>query len=236
MLDLHSHILFGIDDGAATLEDSIALLELMKNDGIKSVIATPHFYPQDTDIDDFLLTAHNNYSILKKAAEERGLPKVYLGCELLYFSGLGQSNSLNKLCLNNSDYLLLELTDNVINDKLFSDLNTLIKQTGIIPIIAHIERYCKAKNYKKLLHFVAENSIPVQVNATAFLTVYFKRAIKKLIKLKIPIILGTDAHSITTRPPKINDALTVIEKRYGAEFKKRIIRNSAIISKKITGK
>lgn len=235
MFDIHSHILFGVDDGPKTIKESISLIEKMQNEGITKILATPHFYPQDTDLSDFLKLVNNNFKVLKTITQKNNLPEIYLGCELLYFSGIGQSTSLQHLCLNGSNYLLLELTDNCINDRLFTDIKALIKQSGIVPIIAHIERYCKAKNFKKLLQFVSQNNIPIQVNAASFSMFYFRRSIKKIIKNNIPIILGTDSHSVDMRPPKLQEALQIIEKKYGIEFKEQIINNNKIIMKKIVG-
>lgn len=235
LLDIHSHILFGVDDGAKTVDESISLLELMKKEGIEKVIATPHFYPQDTNIDEYLNTVNKNFKTLKTIAQRKKLPDIYLGCELLYFAGMGQSTSLSRLSLNNSNYLLLELTDNCINEKLFSDITTLMNQSGIIPIIAHIERYSKSKNFKKLLSFASENKIPVQVNATSFLMRIFKSAIKKIIKTNLTIILGSDSHSIDVRPPRYQEALSYIEKKYGSEFKTKLINNSKQYQNKILG-
>ncbi len=236
MFDIHSHILPGVDDGAKDMEESIKLLEMMKNDGITCVLATPHFYPQDTNIEDFLSEVSSAYKSLISEKENKDLPNVYLGCEMLYFDGLGNSTSLGQLCLNGSNFLLLELTDYCINDRLLNNLTTLIKQTGIMPIIAHIERYCKAKNYKKLLTFVLDNRIPVQLNASSFFIPLFKRPLKKLLKSNAIVVLGTDAHSCDQRPPRLYDAMELIEKKYGSECKDKLIKNSSLFYKRIIGK
>lgn len=235
LFDIHSHILFGVDDGPKTIEESISLIKKMQNEGITKILATPHFYPQDTDLADYLKIINNNFKTLKNVTQKNNLPEIYLGCELLYFSGLGQSTSLHNLCLNNTNYLLLELTDNCINNRLFSDIKALIKQSGIVPVIAHIERYCKAKNFKKLLQFVSQNNIPIQVNAASFSIFCFRRAIKKIIKNNIPILLGTDSHSVDMRPPKLQEALQIIEKKYGIEFKEQILNNNKKFMRKIVG-
>ena len=107
LFDIHSHILFGVDDGPKNIKESLNLLEAMKNDGITKIMATPHFYPQDTDLSDFQKIVKQNFKILRTLAVQNNLPEIYLGCELLYFSGIGQSTSLGSLCLNNSNYLLL---------------------------------------------------------------------------------------------------------------------------------
>lgn len=236
MFDLHSHILPCIDDGAKDIEESLKLLEMMKENGITSVVATPHFYPQDTNIEDFLLERNMSYNTLKEQLKHKDLPTVYLGCEMLYFDGLGYSTSLGKLCINGTNFLLLELSFYSINERLFENLTNLIKQSGIIPIIAHIERYYKAKNYKKLINYILENRIPVQINAASFFIPSFKRTLKKLLKTNAIIVLGTDSHSSDMRPPKLKDALEFIEKKYGSDCKDKLIRTSNLFYRKIVGK
>ena len=233
MFDIHSHILPAIDDGAKDIDESLKLLKMMKNDGITTVLATPHFYPQDTGLEDFLSASITAFNKLKKHTANTDLPQIYLGCEILYFDGLGNSSSLRKLCLNKSNFLLLELTDYSINDRLFENLTALMKQNGIIPIIAHIERYCKAKNFKKLINFVIENKIPIQLNTASFFMRFFRRPLKKLLNSKAFIVLGTDTHSPDLRPPRLTDALNYIEKKYGEECKKRLIKSSELLLKKI---
>ena len=233
MFDIHSHILPDVDDGAQNIKESIKILELMRENDISHVIATPHFYPNSVNLDEHLSLVNSAFELLKKKVEGKNLPKIYLGCELLYYDSIGYSSSLSKLCLNNSNFLLLELTDHCINDKLFENLSLLMDKVGIIPIIAHIERYFKAKKFKKLISFVIEKRIPVQINATSFLILAYRRTIKKLLKSNAVIILGTDAHSVDTRPPRLKDAISYIEKKYGKDTKEKLLKNSESLMKKI---
>ena len=236
MFDIHSHILPGVDDGARDLDESLELLKMMQENGITHLVATPHFYPQDTDLQDFISTVNSAYKLLREKTVNTDLPKVFLGCELLYFNGIGQSTSLRKLCLNKSNFLLLELTDRIIDDRLFENLTFLTKNTGIIPIIAHIERYCRAKNYKRLINYVIENNIPIQLNAASFFIPIFKRPLKKLLSSEAIIVLGTDTHSCDLRPPRLKAALEFIEKKYGKDCKEKLIRNSEFFFSKIVCK
>ena len=96
----------------------------------------------------------------------------------------------------------------------------LIEKTGVIPIIAHIERYFKAKNFKKLVAYVIEKRIPVQINATSFFILPYRRTLKKLLTSKAIIVLGSDTHSVDLRPPRIKEALAFIEKKYGNDIQK----------------
>lgn len=231
--DIHSHILPAVDDGAANLDESLRLLEMMRAQGIGAVIATPHFYPQEDNLSDFTKKTVAAFSQLKSQVSKRKLPNIYLGCEMLYFKGIGSSESLEHLCLNGSDYLLLELTDEAINDELFEDICNMRKNLGITPIIAHIERYYRAKKYRKLLRFVLKEKIPAQINSSSVLMPSMKRIVKKLIKSGVAYTLATDSHSVDKRPPLLVPALNLIRDKYGENYKKRMIENSKKLYKSI---
>ena len=233
MFDIHSHILPAVDDGAADLIESLHILELMKSQGITDCIATPHFYPQEDNLEDFLQATKGAYEHLKILANERKLPNIYLGCEMLYYEGIGTSVSLPELCLNGSSFLLLELTDYCINDALFEDLRLIKNNLFITPIIAHIERYCEAKNYRKLLKFLKTENIPAQINASSVLIPKLKRVIKKLFASDIAFVIATDSHSVSERPPQMTKALEFIEKNFGKSHKDKLCRNADILYKKI---
>ena len=231
--DIHSHILPCVDDGSKSLEESLELLSLMKNQGITHVLATPHFYPQEDNLNDFTEKISLAYVELEKAVEGKDLPKIYLGCEMLYFAGIGHSESLRELCLNGSEFLLLELTDFDIKPQLFEDLELMQKNFGITPIIAHIERYCKAKKYRKLLNFLKQNKIPAHINASSVFFPFFKRTIKKLIKNGDIYTVASDCHSVSERPPLVAQALNFIKNEYGVQYSLKLIENSNILLKKI---
>ncbi len=236
MFDIHSHILPGVDDGAKDIAESIELLRQMKEQGITAVAATPHFYPQEDNLTEFSEKIISAFEEIKTAYKVNDLPEILIGSEMLYFKGISNSTSLNKLCLNKSSYLLLELVDCVISDSLFEELLRLKEELGIIPIIAHIERYQKARNYKKLLKFVKEHNILTQVNASAFLIPIYKRTIKKLLKLNLISFIASDSHSPSFRPPMVKEAYDFIEDNYGKQVKEKLIKNADKLFKEITSK
>ena len=119
LLDIHSHVLPGVDDGAKDLEESIELLKMMRQQGITHVLATPHFYASSDGLDEYRARVGYAFGQLKAAADSASLPYVMLGCEVLYYSCIGRSESVYNFCLNGSDYLLLELSDNCIDDEFF---------------------------------------------------------------------------------------------------------------------
>jgi len=231
--DIHSHILPGVDDGAADLSESLKLLKLMQTQGISTVLATPHFYPNEDTLEFFKESTDFAFENLKRAAARHNLPKVYLGSEMMYFPGIKNSPSVTEFCLNNSNYLLLELNDFCINKNLFSEIKHLRESFGIIPIIAHVERYFRARHYKKLINFLIEESIPVQINASSVITPVFRRTVRKLLNSELFCVIATDAHSVEFRPPLLEGAFDYIEKKFGPEAKIKLIMNSQHLYKEI---
>ena len=233
MLDIHSHILPCVDDGAESIEESLQLLQIMKEQGITAVIATPHFYPHEDNLDDFLEKTAAAYKELCEAARNKGLPDIYLGSEILYFEGMGHSASLDNFCLNNSPYLLVELTDECIGDSLMANIKYLRQNSGIIPIIAHVERYFRAKKYRKFIKFLEKENIMVQINASSVTNADYDRVIAKLMKSGLRILLGTDTHSVDVRPPLMDKALNTISQKYGIQCYNKIVKNIDIFYNKI---
>lgn len=234
MLDIHSHILPEIDDGAKSTDEAIKILEMMSSQGITDVIATPHFYPDTDNLEDFLSRVKAAYITLSDAAAGKDLPKLYRGCELHYFSGISNSESLENFTLGNSKHLLLELSYDCIDQSLFWEILSLRDRCGITPIIAHIERYYKSRNYKKLLTFIKEEKIETQVNCTAVFSSPYRRVVKKLIKQELVTYIATDTHSVNLRPPYFDTALEFIKTEYSAETALKLTRNSDLLLEGIT--
>lgn len=231
-LDIHSHILHNIDDGAKDLNESLALLEAMYSQGITDVIATPHFNPMTDALENFSETAALRLEELKKASNNN-MPNIYLGCEVFYYCGISKVASLRKLTLSGLDYILLEPDFYQLNTRLQRDL-LYMKDSGITPIIAHIERYHKERGYKKLISFVKENGILTQVNASSFTNRHYTRTLKKLVNEDAISFIGTDTHSLEHRPPMLEDAFAIIEEKFGAKYKQKLYNNSQELLEKIT--
>jgi len=233
--DIHSHILPSVDDGAKDMEDSLTLLKMMKKNGIDAVLATSHFYPEQTNYDVYIEQTKYAFEQLKKKTKGKKLPEIYLGCEMLYYKGIGNSDMLAPLCLNGSRFLLLELTDYNINEDLFEDILNLKENQKIIPIIAHAERYYKARNYKKFLGFLRENYIPVQINAASVMTRPYKKGAKTILKSEMFCVIATDTHSKEERPPLLNEAYGYIKEKYSEDLCAALLQNSEFMREKIIG-
>ncbi|MBR6502498.1 MAG: hypothetical protein IKT42_03570 [Clostridia bacterium] len=230
-LDIHSHILPQVDDGAKDIETSIKLLEMLKEQSVTDVIATPHFYPDEDNAEEFIDTVENAYNNLKKETLGKDLPNVYLGCELRYFNGIGKSETIKQFTIAGTNYLLLELPyDEPIKDFVLQDIIDINERLGLIPILAHIERYGKVKGYKKLLKLISNGDAVAHINAGGVINKETTRLCEKLIKGGYVSFLASDTHSVHNRPPYIKAALDMIADRLGRSAANRlIIKSNALL-------
>ena len=236
MFDIHSHILPEVDDGAGSIQESFDLLTDMYSQGITDVIATPHFYPTVDNFEDFTEKRKCAYQRLKEFETNQKIPNIYIGCEILYYKGISKISDFSSFTFNNSNYLLLELAPSQINKTVFQEIEYIIKERNIIPIIAHIERYHLSFNYNKLLRFVKENKILTQVNASSVSSKKYCRTIHKLFSKDIINFIATDTHSVNQRPPLLKQAFEIIEKEYGIIAKQKLLKNADKLLNKISKK
>ncbi len=234
-LDIHSHILHNTDDGANNLNVSISLLENSFRQGITDIIATPHFYPLTHVLEEYTEKVYNNFNELKSAIADKKVPNIYLGFEVLYYSGISRAEALSKLTLNGSKYILLEPDFYSLGNTFQSEILHL-KENGLIPIIAHIERYYKSPNYNKFLNFIKENKILTQVNATSFFGKHYNRVLEMLMAEDLITFIASDTHSNTMRPPLITPAIQKIESLGGEKYARKLIKNSQDLFLEITVK
>lgn len=226
LLDIHSHILHNVDDGAKTIEEAVSLLSIMQMQGVTDVIATPHFYPHDDTLDNFNKKTSRSFNELKDRINGRNLPNIYLGSEVLYYSGISKVSAIKNFTLNGSNYILLEPNPYLLNKTFMGELLYLRNEVGLIPIIPHIERFHKAHGFKHFVEFVKENNILTQINATSVLTKRYNRVLHKLFTENVVDFIGTDAHSVKNRPPLIKPALALISEYYGEQYRQKLTRNS----------
>lgn len=235
-LDIHAHILPSVDDGAKDMETAIMLLEMLKEQGVTEVIATPHFYPDTDSAEEFAEFTDKAYNGLKNEIAHKDLPKVFLGCELRYFSGMGKSRAIKQFVISGTNYLLLELPYGApITKTVLQDIIDISERQGLTPILAHIERYAKVSGFKKLLKLISDGYAVSHINAGAVVTKETARLCEKLIKKGYVSYLASDTHSPEHRPPQIKQALEFITDRLGRSAANRLIIKSNRLSEEIEG-
>ena len=235
-LDIHAHVLPDIDDGARDIETSIKLLEMLKQQGVTDVIATPHFYPDSDNAETFIENVQQAYKQLKNETFAKDLPNVYLGCELRYFNGMGKSQAVKQFVIKGTKYLLLELPYGTPITKLvLKDIMDISEVLGLIPILAHIERYGKVAGFKKLLKLVSDGYALAHINAGGVIGKEEAKLCEKLIKGGYVSYLASDTHSVRNRPPYIKQALETISGKLGRSAANRLIIKGNRLLEEIEG-
>jgi protein-tyrosine phosphatase len=221
MIDLHCHILPGVDDGPATIEESLQMAKEAAEQGIHTIVATPHHQTSKY--------INEKQAILHKVNELNGILKnhdlaltIMPGQEVrLYGEFIGDYESGLIQTLNETNkYVLIEFPSNHV-PRYAESLLYDMQLKGLIPIIAHPERNAEIIERPSLLYNLIKKGALAQLTA-ASLTGDFGKNIKKfsvrLIEHNLVHMIASDAHNTTTRSFKLKEAYSILEKEFGAEF------------------
>lgn len=224
-VDFHTHILPGIDDGSLSVEETIKMLRMQKDNGIEIVVATPHFYADsDTDIT-FLRRRDEALKIVNELIEKvDGLPKIIPGAEVLYFDGIENWDILPKLSIKGTNYILIEMPTAPFSKRSIEALSLFREKTGLTPIIAHIDRYISAFKTYSLPDILSQMDVLVQMNADFFLRFPNSLQALKLLKAEKIHLLGSDCHNTMERKPNLSSAQKVIFDKIGCSAINRLIK------------
>ena len=216
IVDFHSHILPGVDDGSASLEESIALLRLEAEQGIEHVVATPHFYPQYDNPEHFLRKRAEAEAALRQEMQKHsGLPKLSVGAEVYFFHGISESDAITELTIDKKQCILIEMVMPPWTDSMYRELEGLYTKRGLVPIVAHLDRYIGRFHTHGIPERLAELPVLVQANAEFFTERSTASMALRMLKKNRVHLLGSDCHNLTDRKPDLGAALKVIEKRLG---------------------
>lgn len=230
IVDIHCHILPGVDDGAKNLEMSQEMLDIAHAEGISTIIATPHHMPEGRNVSPKGIAERvrqlQQYADLKKYNMT-----ILPGNELYYYSEASDMLEEEKICpLAGTTYVLVEFspmdTGNYIRNSLAE-----LQNMGYEPIIAHVERYmslCKPPFDK--IEELRKMGILVQVNAASIMGGFgkpTKSLTEKLLKKQLVDFVGTDAHSSGGRAPKMLECANYLSKKYDAGYVEKILYRNA---------
>lgn len=222
MIDLHSHIIFGVDDGPKTIEESKQLLIEAFNQGVRTIVATSHrrigmFETPEEKI-------QTNFKQVQEVAKEitPDLTILY-GAEVYYSNEMLEKLKDGKVpCINETSYVLIEFGRSTTFWEIRNALKNLL-MLGFIPIVAHIERYQAFEYNEKYLKEIIAMGCYIQVNSSSILKPKFfndkNRALKKRAKyfLERDLVhfIASDMHHLSKRPPYMKEAYKIISKKYG---------------------
>lgn len=210
MIDIHCHILNGMDDGARDIETSVQMCRIAEQNGIKHIVATPHTNTVD-NIERFLELRDERLMTLRKQTEMRGIKvNLYPGAEVFVDDDVFFSNNLRRLAINGSRYILVEFSFREMNvKKIHSYLNEIVGM-GLIPIIAHPERYEMFQfDYDAVNSLVKQGAI-FQINASSLASMDGPQEFELAYSMAyngIASLIGTDAHSVHHRPNNLAEMM-----------------------------
>jgi len=216
MIDFHSHILPGIDDGSKSVEQSLEMLRALGAQGIKVVVATPHFYANDESVSLFLERRSAAYEKLREAMDDT-MPTVLLGAEVRFYPGIENLADIDKLCIEGTDVLLLEMPFLKWSDFIVREVIKVSTFRNLTLVLAHIDRYLSFQDkgtWKRLL----ESDVLMQANAGSFGRMFTGAKMMKMLRLGAVQLIGTDCHNMDDRAPNMDTASEKIIKKLGEDF------------------
>lgn len=223
MIDAHSHILPGIDDGSRSVEESIQMLRAEAEQGVQRVIATPHFYAHSDTPERFLNRRAESEAILRQEMRKHdGLPKLSIGAEVYFFHGISESELINRLTIDKKSCILIEMTEAPWRESVYAELEGISKKQGLIPIIAHIDRYISRFRTHSIPERLAELPVLVQANASFFLRPWTAPLAMRMLRNDQIQLIGSDCHNLSDRKPNLGAARAAIEKKLGIEVLQRL--------------
>ena len=227
MIDIHSHIIFDVDDGSPDVLSSLKMIELAANDGVTDIICTPHFRRNVFEPDKRTIT--ENFSVLK---ERNTFPvNLYLGQEIAKCRGMfSMLNNGELLTMNGTKYVLLEFR--YVEETDIEETVCDAVYFGYIPIIAHVERYEYVKE-KDIERFIDRGAL-IQVNADSLVLkrgARYKSRVLKYIKHDLVDIVANDMHY--SREYCMKKAYEFVKKKFGEQKAEDLFVNNA---KEIIGK
>ena len=229
MIDIHSHIIFGVDDGPQTIEDSRNLLMDAYNQGVRTIVATSHrrigMFETPEDI------IEKNFKSVKILAKEVASDLTVLyGAEIYYSSELMDKLEKKMIpSINGSSYVLIEFSQNAKFWEIKTSLTNVLR-LGFIPVIAHVERYQSLENNENFLKELINIGCYIQINSSSVLKYkwffdknrLFKKRAKYFLDRDLVHCIASDMHHLSERPSFMKEAFDFISKKYGRRKAKRL--------------
>lgn len=217
LLDFHTHILPGMDDGAQDVPESLELLRISREQGVTDVCATSHFYAGEDDPEDFLRRRQRAYESLIEQSGD--LPRIHLGAEVLYFPGMSQAKELKMLTLGRGPLLLVEPPMLPWTDYMLDEIEETGTNLRCVPVIAHVDRYLRVLEDPTVFDRLRGRKLLAQVNASFFLYPRTALMAMELLNARRIHFIGSDCHNAYDRLPNMGAAA---ERIIGAGLEKEL--------------
>jgi protein-tyrosine phosphatase len=227
MIDLHTHILPALDDGAKTLEVSVKMAEMAQNDGISTMVGTPHLFRGDYPYGNLDMIREKQEE-LTAALKDKGIEvEILRGAEVHIAHNLIDEIRRHRryMVLNGSSYLFVEFPA----EHVFQGVKNLffeLMSEGLTPIIAHPERNTVFARHPELLYELVRMGALTQVNSGSIAGVYGSRpaqALKQFFECRLVHFIATDCHNTRSIPPLLSESVKAVEEVFGEDAARPLV-------------
>lgn len=236
MIDIHSHIIFGVDDGPKTIEESLSLIGEAYRQGVRYIVATSHRRKGMFETPEKIIMI--NFFQLKEAVAEV-YPEIRLcyGAELYYSKDILSKLKKKKVpTLNGSRYILLEFSMNTPWKEIQEAVNE-VTLLGLTPVLAHIERYDALAFQSERVEELIDKGCYTQVNSTHVLkpaligerAKEFKKRTRYFLEQDLVHCVASDMHNLYSRPPFMREAYQLVKKEYGEDRAKALFKKNPLM-------
>lgn len=227
MIDIHTHILPGVDDGSKNMKMSLEMVAASYNDGVDTIVVTPHCMPgvYNNIVNESLA---NKWNSLYTAVKDAGIPvHMRKGMEILISEKTMKLINEKKIwTLNNSNYLLVEFAFDEEPAWCTEKLKEIAK-LGYIPVIAHPERYFFVQQNPQIVYEWYMEGYGIQMNKESLLGMFGKRekqTADSLIRHNIVTCVASDTHRPDRRTPGLKDIFEYLNDKYGGEYTHMLVK------------
>lgn len=224
LVNIHCHMLYGVDDGAKDPDTMTAMMEREYKSGVREICMTPHYNPAmfRCPVD---VIRRRFEEVRRIAAEKFPDMELYLGQELYYYhDSVDDLLSGKCLSLNNTRGVLVEFGPNADRTTVTAGVSRLLT-SGFVPVVAHVERYMLIRNKKECIRDLKSRGAYIQVNAESLVGKYgfmMKHDIMSLIRRGLVDVVADDCHDMVEKKPCLREAYGVVMRKFGKDTADRL--------------
>ena len=227
-VDIHSHVIWGVDDGAETREETERLLKEAAEDGIGAIICTPHITPGVYEFPEDVFERH--FAEAEEYIRQEGLKlKLYRGAEILYTDNTPRLLREGRIpTMAGAKYAMIEFSPTDTKEHIYDALQK-VAGSGFIPIIAHMERYPAIGKISQVKEMKSRFRAMVQINARSLTRkqpLLRRGFFDGIFKEGLVDFIATDTHSMEGRGTCMTEGVKALEEKYGKETAEKILENA----------
>lgn len=228
IFDIHCHILPGVDDGSRSMKETLEMLNMEYEDGVRTIIFTPHYRREmfETDME-WIASAFRDTQ--KEAARMFPDLELYLGCEYhVNMEMVSMLKSGERPAMANGRYVLAEFSGNTDFYYMRERVHEL-RRNRFYPIIAHAERYACLRKKIENIDYLVDSGAYIQINAGSIIGeagFSCKQFCKKLMRMDLIHFVGSDAHGTEHRKPNLGKCASYLKKKMGEEYARMLLETN----------